>query len=227
MGSVIGSVVGAVASKAIGGGGKSEAKQAGANSKKSLKTANALNKEQIATAKENLQFAKDQYADWQSIYGPIEKNLGEYYKNLSADKITAMGLQNQQMEFQTAMASMERDMAQRGISGSGVEQGERNKATFQNAEARAKIRTNAPEVVAQAKQSFLTLGLSSRAAQLGNIGNAATGVNAAYNSGVGANAGVAQSFIGQQTQLSNTAITNENERAGAIAGSISSSIGFF
>lgn len=189
-------------------------KKAGRNAAVNMAKANSLNKEQIEAAKEAIQFAKDQYADWSSVYGDIQENLGDYYKNLSAEKITVMGLQNQQMEYQQAVTAMEREAAQRGISGSGLEYAAKSSATFQNAEARALIRTNAPEAVAKAKQGFLALGLSQQPALLNNINNANAGLNNAYTAGVSANSGVAQSFLQQQT----TAASNNQDAMGDLIG---------
>lgn len=217
---VVGAVAGSLVSKAIGGKASS-GNSAGAAASANLEEANALNKEQITAAKDNLQFAKTAYADWTAVYGDIEKNLGDYYKNLSADKLTALGLQNQQLEFQKAKAAIQKDMAQRGIANSGIEVAQTTNAAFQNAEARARIRTEAPEKVAEAKQGFLSLGLAKQPALLANVGNAATTVNAAYASGVSANSGVAQSYIGQQTQLDSQKAENSNQIGGYVAQGVS------
>lgn len=174
----------------------------------------AMSKEQVAFMKEQLQFQKDQYTDWKNIYGDVQTNLGNYYKNLGEEKIVTLGLQNQQMGYQAAVKEIERDFAQRGLTGSGAEMAVKSNATFQNAEARAKIRTEAPQKVAEQKMQFLGVGLGQGTQMLGVVANAASGVNQAYSTGVNARTSMAQSYLGQQTQLS----TNNTDAMGQIIG---------
>lgn len=174
----------------------------------------AMSKEQIAFMKEQLQFQKDQYTDWKNIYGDVQTNLGNYYKNLGEEKIVTLGLQNQQMEYQAAVKEIERDFAQRGLTGSGAEMAVKSNATFQNAEARAKIRTEAPQKVAEQKLQFLGVGLGQGTQMLGIVANSAANTSQAYSTGVNARTSMAQSYLGQQTQLS----TNNTNAMGQIIG---------
>ncbi len=174
----------------------------------------ALSKEQIALAKEQLEFQKSQYADWKEIYGDIEENLAEYYKELTPTKLTAMGLENQQREFQAARTAIARDYAQRGLTGSGMEAATGTALTYANAEARARIRTEAPEKTVQAKLGFLGVGLGQGAGLLSNVNAAASNVNTAYSTGVNSRTAMANSYIGQQTQFS----TNNTNAMGQLVG---------
>lgn len=189
-------------------------KAAAANAAKANAQGYAMSKEQIALMKEQLQFQKDQYKDWQNIYGDVQKNLGDYYKTLGPEKITALGLENQQKEFQFASAELMKDMAQRGLSDSGIERAALATSKFQNAEARARIRTEAPEKVAQAKLGFLGVGLGQGTAMLGAVNNAAANANSAYSIGVAARSNAAGNFLQQQTQFS----TNNTNAMGQIIG---------
>lgn len=176
--------------------------------------ANLLTRESIELQKEQLQFQKDQYKEWQSVYGDLQKNLGDYYKNLKADDLVALGLQNQQREFQAATEAIRRDAVKRGISGSGVEFAENARSTVQNATVRAAIRTTGAQQVAEQQMGFLGLGLGQGTQMLGLINNASSNVNAAYGTGINNFANARAGFLGQQTQLS----SNNTSQVGQIAG---------
>lgn len=174
---------------------------------KAAKAAGAASEQAYLLSKEQIAFQKEQYADWKNVYGDLQKNLGEYYKNLDGTKITAMGLQNQQIEYQNAVRAIEEDAAQKGISGSGIEFAAKSNATFQNAEARATIRSSADEKAQTEKLKFLGVGLGQGTQMLGVIGNA-------YGTAVNSRTSIAGQYIGQQTQLS----TNNTNAIGDIVG---------
>lgn len=203
MGGIVGGVTDALGMTDVKGAGKAGAMAAEAN-KKALE----WSQENIDIQKELLTMSKEELADWKNIYGDIEENLGDYYKNLNADTLTAMGLEKQQKEYQQAVKAMQREAGQRGISGSGMEYAAKSAATFQNAEARARIRTNAPAEVAQQKLSFLEVGLNNKANIMSNIANAAGNVNSAYNIGVGSRNAVYSGATQQNTQK-----TSDNNNA--------------
>lgn len=161
----------------------------------------AMSKEQIALMKEQLEFQKEQYADWKDIYGDIQDNLGEYYKNLDADDITVMGLQNQQREYQEAVKLINADAAQRGISDSGLEYATESAMTMQNAMERARIRTEAPQKVAERKMQFLGLGLGQGTQMLGLINQAGANANSAFSTGVNSQTYMNSNYLNQQTEL--------------------------
>lgn len=175
----------------------------------------ALTKESIELQKETLQFQKDQYADWKAIYGDVQENLGEYYKNLDGDKLVALGLQNQQREFQAAVKLIERESAQRGISGSGLEYAAKTTATFQNAEAKARIRSSADQQVAEQQLNFLGVGLGQGTQMLGMINQASGNVNNAYGTGINAYNSTGNAYLGARTNLS----TQNQDTVGTIVGS--------
>lgn len=145
--------------------------------------------------KEQLEFQKEQYADWKNIYGDLQENLGAYYNELTPDRITALGLENQQREYQASQKEIEKIFAQRGISpDSNIAASTAANLNFANANARATIRTQAPMQAAQEKLGFLGVGLGQGTAMLGMIGNA-------YQSGAGNAAALSGASLQQSTQL--------------------------
>lgn len=213
MGSVFGGITDAIGLTNYKGEKQAAQAAAAANA-----NATAMSKEQIALMKEQLQFQKDQYTDWKDIYGDLQENLGEYYNNLDAKDITAMGLTNQQRSYQEAVKSMERDAAQRGISGSGLEYSQKSLATFQNAEARARIRTEAPTKVANEKLGFLGVGLGQGTQMLGTINQAGANVNSAFATGIGSQTMMNGNYLNQQTNFSNANTSAMNDILGTFTG---------
>jgi len=203
MGGIVGGITDALGMTDVKGAGKANA-MAGEANKKALE----WSKENIDIQKEVLAMGKEQFAEWSNIYGDIEENLGDYYKNLNADTLTAMGLEKQQKEYQQAVKTMTREAGQRGISGSGMEYAAKSAATFQNAEARARIRTNAPAEVAAQKLGFLEVGLNKRGQDIGLLSSATGNVNSAYSTAIGSRNAV----FGGATQQ-NTSKTSDNTSA--------------
>jgi hypothetical protein len=197
-------------------GQEQAAKQAGFANAQQYK----LTQESIKLQKETLEFQKEQYEDWQNIYGDIQENLGEYYSDLNPDDLTALGLQNQQREFQRAVKTMEREAAQRGISGSGIEYAAKSTATFQNAEARARIRTEADERVAEQKLGFLGIGLNQGQNMLGNINQASSNVNQAYGTGINSYTSTGNAYRNQYTNISGANMDAAGQVVGTVAGFI-------
>lgn len=120
-------------------------------------------------AREALNFQKEQYADWKEVYGDLQANLGEYYKSLTPERTIAMGLQNVQKEYQAAVKSISETVAQKGLTGSGLETSALIGARLDNAKQRATVRTMAPLQVAQEKAGFLSIGLGQGNQMLSNI----------------------------------------------------------
>lgn len=123
-------------------------------------------------AQEQLAFSKEQYADWKSVYGDVQKNLGDYYENLSGDSMAAQQLSAQAREYADAYRKVNQQLAQRGISQSGVAAAQDVAMASQSANTRAGIRAGAEDMARTKQAGFLQLGLNSQASLLGNIGNA-------------------------------------------------------
>ena len=160
-----------------------------------------LSNEQIALAKDQLAFQKEQYEDWDNVYGSIQKNLGEYYNNLDPDKIVSLGLENQQREFQQVQKEIKRDFAQRGLSDSGAEIAITSSNRIDNARTRAEIRSGGERQVAEEQLGFLNIGLNQGVQKQSLIGNAASNVSDAFNTGVGTSSSSATSFLNRGTSI--------------------------
>ena len=93
-------------------------------------------------------------AQWDEIFGPVVENLGTFYKNLTPDTFSSTALQMQQQEFQYAQEQVQKQFAQRGITG-GAQQLIDTQMQLDNARARANIRKEAPLTVASAQQDFV------------------------------------------------------------------------
>lgn len=176
---------------------------------KAAKNAAEASAQSLALSKEAIEFQKEQYADWKAIYGDIQENLGDYYKNLTPDRIVSLGLENQQREYQLARIEIDKEFARRGIDpSSGLALNTGANLNFQNAEARAKIRSSGETAVAEEKLRFLGVGLGQGTAMLGNIAGVTT--NAA-----GTQASLAGAYIGQQTDLTKANIGSMGDLIGA------------
>ncbi len=126
---------------------------------KAAEEVKAARKAATRASANELAFRKAQFKIWESVYGDIQENLGNYYRDLGADKIRTLGLQNQARAQVEATKETERIFAQRGLTGSGLETSELTRIASEGAEQRAEIRFNAPEVAAGRQASFLSLGL--------------------------------------------------------------------
>lgn len=159
-------------------------------------------------AKENIAFQKEQYNDWKAVYGDLQENIGKYYKELTPEKITTLGLQNQQKEYQAALKTIETTAAQRGITNSGLEFAAKSSATMQNATARATIRTTAEDAVKAQQLEFLKVGLGQGTQYAANVGSA-------YNTGVQS----ANNILSNYTQSYNNLFKTNSDQTGSIIGS--------
>lgn len=140
-----------------------------------------MSRENIAFQKEQMEFQKAQYNDWKAVYGDLQENLGDYYNNLSGSSIASKQLAAQAAEFKQAERELTKTLAQRGISGSGMEAAARTTMAMQSANTRASIRSSADEQAAQAKLGFLGVGLGQGTQMLGIQSQQASTVGNAFN----------------------------------------------
>jgi len=154
--------------------------------------------ESLAIARENIAFQKEQYQEWKDVYGDIQENLGEYYKNLSGSTLASKQLQAQASEYSRAQQQVTQQLAQRGISGSGIEAATAASMGMQSANQRATIRAGADDAANLEKMKFLGLGLGQGTQMLGLVGNASNT----------ASSNVLQGGIAQGNQLMSYANTN-------------------
>lgn len=124
------------------------------------------------SADAQLEFQKQQYEDWKSIYGETSDNLAEFYNNYDAEYVTALGLHNIEKEYNTSKQKLIRNLAQRGIDTSGLTAAALTQLEIGKASEKANVRASAPLVAAQAQQSFLGLGLRLESSLQSGISNA-------------------------------------------------------
>lgn len=144
------------------------------------KNASQAASQATATAQAHLSFSKEQYADWKAVYGDIQKNLGDYYENLSGDSMAAQQLSAQAREYADAYRQVNQQLAQRGISQSGIAAAQDVAMASQSANTRAGIRAGAEDLARTKQAGFLQLGLNSQASLLSNIGSSSNSLMQGY-----------------------------------------------
>ncbi len=180
------------------------------NANKADRKANALNAEADRIAMENLDFAKENFAKWEGIFGPVQKNIADYYAKLGPARVAARGLENQQTEFQAARKRFTAELTKRGLNDSGVEVFSLAQAEFENARVRAEIKSDAPGKAIAEQTGFLQLGLQEKARLEGNV------LNAGNQSAV-IKANQAGAATGQANQFNQNVTNSLNEAVGGAA----------
>ena len=145
--------VAAIGSAAVGAIGSGMAASKASGSSKDASRAAA------ASDKAQLDWEKEQYAEWQETYGGIEDNLADYYKELTPTLRTMQGLEAFEKEKNVAMTDLRENLAQRGIATSGISAQLETSVALESAAERARIRAAAPMETAREQLSFLQVGL--------------------------------------------------------------------
>jgi len=125
----------------------------------SVNASSSAAKKAASSAKSELDFNKAQYERWQEVFGPIQDNLSEYYQSLTPDYYEAAGLQAFEKENQAQMTTLNEQLAQRGLTGSGLEATLNRENAIDTAEQRAAIRVDAPAKAAAEQLNFLQVGM--------------------------------------------------------------------
>jgi hypothetical protein len=105
-------------------------------------------------------YEEERRAEWEETYGGVEDRLSAYYETLSPTLKIAQGLENFEKEKAVSMKNFSEGMAQRNVDRSGMVAQLENDVAIGSAEARAKIRAEAPMEVAKEQASFLQVGLN-------------------------------------------------------------------
>lgn len=191
------------------------------------KNASKAASQATATAQAQLSFSKEQYADWKAVYGDIQKNLGDYYENLSGDSLAAQQLSAQAREYSDAYRKVNQQLAQRGISQSGIAAAQDVAMAIQSANTRAGIRAGAEDLARTKQAGFLQLGLNSQASLLGNIGSASNSLMQGYQYQSGQQYNTYTSLLGSN-QATMSGLTGGLSKGGAfdsVTGSVTSGVG--
>jgi hypothetical protein len=162
------------------------------------KDALQISRENIAFQREQMTYQKEQYADWEAVYGDLQKNLGDYYNSVSGSSVASKQLSAQASAYAQADKELTQSLAQRGISGSGVEAAARTTMAMQKANQTAQIRATADEQAAQQKAGFLSLGMGQGTQLLGIQTQQAGNVGSAFNTAASnvLQGGISQGQIG-------------------------------
>lgn len=153
---------------------------AGKNRSSGDRAATSSQNASIAVSRENLEFQREQYDRWVSIYGDLQENLGKYYETLGPERIISFGLQAQQREYQKAKIDINKNLARRGLSDSKFADYTRSNLRLSNAQSRAQIRATAPDVVRQQQQNWLGIGLGQQIQLLNTNANSANALAQGY-----------------------------------------------
>ncbi len=143
------------------------------------KKAGEANAQSIGLQQDSLNFAKEQYNRWKEIYGPIERNVADFYDTLTPEFFSSQGLQQYQKQSQQALSNMEEHFALAGVE-SGVQTDIRAKMELQGARDKAQIRYEAPIKVAQAKEGFIAAGRGQQQAGAAGVINQTNNLAGAF-----------------------------------------------
>ena len=133
-----------------------------------------------ATANEQLAMAKEDRARYEDIYGSLEKNLGDYYTNLSPTKQEQLGLTRYATQFKDAQDTYKANMAQRGLTGSGIAAEGDLRMQMQSAVDKSNIVNAAEEQTRNDQLGFLGVGLGQSNIATQNVNNAFGNVANSY-----------------------------------------------
>ncbi len=146
---------------------------------KAQKASAAAAKESLEMTKEQLEFQREQYYDWKDIYGDLQEQLDSYYKEYTGEDVVSQKLGETSKAYQGAEQDLTRSLAQRGLSGSGLEAQGLTSLAMGEASDKAGIRNSQESIANQQRLQFLGLGLGQGTAMLGTqAGVAQTGINA-------------------------------------------------
>lgn len=116
---------------------------------------NKLGKQQLEMAKQQQEQAARRDAERRAIYGDLEQNLANYYKNLTPEQRTNRNLDRYDKQFKMAQDKVQQNLAQRGLMGSGIEQETFSQMEQQAINDRLNIAEQAEQSVRNEQMGFL------------------------------------------------------------------------
>ena len=129
-------------------------------SNKASSAAKKAGKRADAADDRRMAFEEERRAEWEDTYGGVEDRLSAYYETLTPTLKIAQGLENFEKEKAVSMKNFSESMAQRNVDMSGMTAQVESDVAINSAEARARIRAEAPMQVAQEQSKFLQIGLN-------------------------------------------------------------------
>jgi len=160
---------------ALGGAALYNSYSQGKAANKAANTSNDIAQQQMASTEQDREYYK-------SIYGDLEKNLSDYYTTLTPSKAEQLGLSRYDGQFKQAQDNYSKSMAQRGISGSGIDAEGRMAMDMQSAKDRTNIVQQADAQTRSEQLGFLGVGLGQGNIATQNAANAAANAQNSYNS---------------------------------------------
>lgn len=155
----------------------------------------------VGMSKDQLAFDKQRYNDWKDIYGPLQEDIGSFYKNLTGQELSGKMIEEIQKSSQEADERITQNLAQRGMGGSGLEADLINKNTYTTEMLKAETRATADELAAEKKMKFLSLGLGQGQGIANSMSaNSANAASAILNGGA-AQSALIQGATGDLTGL--------------------------
>ena len=167
---------GAIIGSAVLGAGSSymSAKKQSKAADKALASADAASALEYEVSMQNLDFAKEQYSDWENIFGPIQQNLSDFYQSRSGDSLASQGIQAIEQEYTRSRTQLDANLAKRGITNSGATAAGLTQLESSRMLGRADVSANADAQAASEQANFLNLGFGQQAQLQNNISGAYT-----------------------------------------------------
>lgn len=193
---------GAIAGAAVLGAGASiySADKASKSANKASNKAAASADAQTALGYEQLDFNKQQYDDWNAIFGDTQKTLASYYNTLSPEFFASTGLQNIEQEYTRSRTQLDATLAKRGISNSGVAADDFSTLEAARMMGRADVRNKAETQVRAEQVNFLAVGKGQQSQLQANMNSAYGNIANSYGNQANTQYGLATNFTNQANQ---------------------------
>ena len=193
---------GAIAGAAVLGAGASiyAGEQAAKSANKASNKAAASADAQTALGYEQLEFNKQQYDDWNAIFGDTQKTLASYYNTLSPEFFASTGLQNIEQEYTRSRTQLDANLAKRGISNSGVAADDFSTLEAARMMGRADVRNKAETQVRAEQVNFLAVGKGQQSQLQANMNSAYGNLANSYGNQANTQYGLATNYTNQANQ---------------------------
>ena len=120
---------------------------------------NKADKRAMGIEQAQLDFERERYQDWKDVYGNLQEGIGAYYNNLTGATISAKEVEAYQQAGQASANKIKATLAQRGISGSGLEAELLSNNIINTEIKKAEAISTADQRAVERKQNFLSIGL--------------------------------------------------------------------
>ena len=132
-------------------------------------------------AREQLEFAKQRYQDWQDTWGDVEESIASFARTYTGAHAQSLGLRAIEGQFKEVQTQMKEFNAQRGLSNSGLGAHQQYQLNLARHQSRAEVIADAPSEAAKVRADLFNVGaqregglLNARAQASGNAINTLT-----------------------------------------------------